>query len=171
MAAVLVATTINGDTVEFACPAEESLLAVLRDRLGLTGVKEGCGTGDCGACSITLDGRLVCSCLVLGAEADGREIATIEGMAKNGKLHPLQENFIEHAALQCGICTPGFLMAAKVLLERNPNPTETEIRYALAGNLCRCTGYDKIVRAVQASAKELRQLDKKKSRRKKSKSS
>jgi carbon-monoxide dehydrogenase small subunit len=168
MAAVLVSTTINGDAVEFACPPEESLLDSLRDRLGLTGVKEGCGTGDCGACSITLDGRLVCSCLVLGAEADGREIATIEGMAENGKLHPLQENFIEHAALQCGICTPGFLMAAKVLLERNPNPTETEIRYALAGNLCRCTGYDKIVRAVQATAKELRQLDKKKSRRKKS---
>ena len=168
MAAVLVSTTINGDAVQFACPPEESLLAVLRDRLGLTGVKEGCGTGDCGACSITLDGRLVCSCLVLGAEADGREIATIEGMAENGKLHPLQENFIEHAALQCGICTPGFLMAAKVLLERNPNPTETEIRYALAGNLCRCTGYDKIVRAVQATAKELRQSGKKKSRRKKS---
>ncbi len=167
MAAVLVSTTINGDAVEFACPPEESLLAVLRDRLGLTGVKEGCGTGDCGACSITLDGRLVCSCLVLAAEAEGREIATIEGMAENGKLHPLQENFIDYAALQCGICTPGFLMAAKVLLERNPNPTETEIRYALAGNLCRCTGYDKIVKAVQASAKELRQSDKKKNRRKK----
>ena len=167
MAAVLVSTTINGDAVEFACPPEESLLDVLRDRLGLTGVKEGCGTGDCGACSVTLDGRIVCSCLVLGAEVDGRDIGTIEGMAENGKLHPLQENFIEHAALQCGICTPGFLMAAKVLLERNPDPTETEIRYALAGNLCRCTGYDKIVRAVQASAKELRQLDKKKSRRKK----
>lgn len=171
MAAVLVSTTINGDAVEFACPPQESLLAVLRDRLGLTGVKEGCGTGDCGACSVTLDGRLVCSCLVLGAEADGREIATIEGMAENGKLHPLQENFIEHAALQCGICTPGFLMAAKVLLDRNPQPTETEIRYALAGNLCRCTGYDKIVRAVQATATELRQLEKKKSRRKKSKKS
>lgn len=167
MAAVLVSTTINGDAVEFSCPAEESLLAVLRNRLGLSGVKEGCSTGDCGACSVTLDGRLVCSCLVLGAEADGREITTIEGMAENGKLHPLQENFIEYAALQCGICTPGFLVAAKVLLERNPNPTESEIRYALAGNLCRCTGYDKIVRAVQASAKELRQLDKKKSRRKK----
>ncbi len=171
MAAVLVSTTINGDAVEFACPPQESLLAVLRDRLGLTGVKEGCGTGDCGACSVTLDGRLVCSCLVLGAEVDGREIATIEGMAENGKLHPLQENFIEHAALQCGICTPGFLMAAKVLLDRNPQPTETEIRYALAGNLCRCTGYDKIVRAVQATATELRQLEKKKSRRKKSKKS
>ncbi len=151
MAAVLVSTTINGDAVEFACPPEESLLDALRNRLGLTGVKEGCGTGDCGACSVTLDGRLVCSCLVLGAEAEGREIATIEGMAEDGKLHPLQETFIEYAALQCGICTPGFLMAAKVLLERNPNPTETEIRYALAGNLCRCTGYDKIVRAVQAT--------------------
>ena len=169
MAAVLVSTTINGDAVEFACPPDETLLAVLRDRLGLSGAKEGCGTGDCGACSITLDGRLVCSCLVLGAEANGREITTIEGMAENGVLHPLQENFIEHAALQCGICTPGFLIAAKVLLERNPNPTETEIRYALAGNLCRCTGYDKIVRAVQATAKELRQLDKKKRRKKKSK--
>lgn len=168
MAAVLVATTINGDAVQFACPPEESLLAVLRDRLGLTGVKEGCSTGDCGACSVALDGRLVCSCLVLGAEAEGREIATVEGMAEGGKLHPLQENFIDHAALQCGICTPGFLMAAKVLLERNPDPTETEIRYALAGNLCRCTGYDKIVHAVQASAKDLRKLKKKKSRRKKS---
>jgi carbon-monoxide dehydrogenase small subunit len=169
MAAVLVSTTINGDAVEFACPPDETLLAALRDRLGLSGAKEGCGTGDCGACSITLDGRLVCSCLVLGAEANGREINTIEGMAENGVLHPLQENFIEYAALQCGICTPGFLMAAKVLLERNANPTETEIRYALAGNLCRCTGYDKIVRAVQATAKELRQLDKKKKRKKKSK--
>jgi len=167
MAAVLVSTTINGDAVQFACPPEESLMSVLRNRLGLTGVKEGCSTGDCGACSITLDGRLVCSCLVLGVEAEGRDIATIEGMAENGKLHPLQENFIDHAALQCGICTPGFLMAAKVLLERNPNPTESEIRYALAGNLCRCTGYDKIVHAVQASAKEMRKLDKKKVRRKK----
>jgi len=167
MAAVLVSTTINGDAVQFACPPEESLMSVLRNRLGLTGVKEGCSTGDCGACSITLDGRLVCSCLVLGVEAEGRDIATIEGMAENGKLHPLQENFIDHAALQCGICTPGFLMAAKVLLERNPNPTESEIRYALAGNLCRCTGYDKIVHAVQASAKDLRELDKKKSRSKK----
>lgn len=166
---MLVSTTINGDVVEFACPPEETLLTALRDRVGLTGVREGCGTGDCGACSVTLDGRLVCSCLVLGAEAQGREIATVEGLAEGEKLHPLQQNFIDHAALQCGICTPGFLMAAKALLERNPNPTETEIRYALAGNLCRCTGYDKIVHAVQASAKELRQLDKKKQRRKKSK--
>jgi len=167
MSAVLVATTINGDAVEFACPPEETLLAVLRNRLGLIGAKEGCSTGDCGACSVTLDGRLVCSCLVLGVEAQGREIATIEGMAEDGKLHPLQENFIDYAALQCGICTPGFLMAAKVLLERNPDPTESEIRYALAGNLCRCTGYDKIVHAVQASAKEMKKLNKKKSRRKK----
>jgi carbon-monoxide dehydrogenase small subunit len=167
MSAVLVTTTINGDAVEFACPSEETLLAVLRNRLGLTGAKEGCSTGDCGACSVTLDGRLVCSCLVLGVEAQGREIATIEGMAEDGKLHPLQENFIDYAALQCGICTPGFLMAAKVLLERNPDPTESEIRYALAGNLCRCTGYDKIVHAVQASAKEMKTLNKKKSRRKK----
>lgn len=166
---MLISTKINGDLVEFACPPEETLLTALRDRVGLTGVKEGCGTGDCGACSVTLDGRLVCSCLVLGAEVQGREIATVEGLAEGEKLHPLQRNFIEHAALQCGICTPGFLMAAKSLLERNPNPTETEIRYALAGNLCRCTGYDKIVRAVQASAKEMRQLDKKKQRRKKSK--
>jgi carbon-monoxide dehydrogenase small subunit len=156
MAGVLVSTTINGDAVDFACPTDETLLDSLRDRVGLTGVKEGCGTGDCGACSITLDGRLVCSCLVLGVEANGREITTVEGMAEGGKLHTLQENFINHAALQCGICTPGFLVAAKALLERNPNPTEEEIRYGLAGNLCRCTGYDKIVRAVQASAKEMR---------------
>lgn len=171
MSAVLISTTINGDAVEFSCPADESLLSVLRNRLGLLGAKEGCSTGDCGACSVTLDGRLVCSCLVLGVEASGREITTIEGMAENGVLHPLQENFIEHAALQCGICTPGFLISAKVLLERNPDPTESEIRYALAGNLCRCTGYDKIVRAVQASARELRQREKKKTRKKKGKKS
>ncbi|MGI9323406.1 MAG: (2Fe-2S)-binding protein [Pseudomonadales bacterium] len=156
MNSVLVATTINGDAVSFACPPDEVLLDSLRDRCGLTGAKEGCGTGDCGACSITLDDRLVCSCLVLGAEADGRAITTIEGMAEGGKLHPLQEKFIEHAALQCGICTPGFLVAAKSLLDRNPDPTEEEIRYALAGNLCRCTGYDKIVRAVQAAAKQMK---------------
>ena len=156
MSGVHVTTKVNGDVVEFVCPAEESLLDVLRNRVGLTGVKEGCGTGDCGACSITLDGRLVCSCLVLGAEANGREIGTVEGLAVGSKLHPLQEKFIEHAALQCGICTPGFLVAAKVLLDRNPKPSEEEIRYALAGNLCRCTGYDKIVRAVQDAAKEMR---------------
>ena len=132
------------------------MLEVLRNRLGLTGSKEGCGTGDCGACSVTFDGRLVCSCLVLGVEAEGSEVNTVEGMADGDKLHPLQAKFIEHAALQCGICTPGFLIAAKALLERNPNPGDVEIRYALAGNLCRCTGYDKIVRAVKAAAKELR---------------
>ncbi len=156
MAGVHVSTTINGDAVEYACPTDESLLNSLRDRVGLTGVKEGCGTGDCGACSITLDGRLVCSCLVLSVEADGKEIGTVEGMADGEKLHPLQEQFIEHAALQCGICTPGFLVAAKSLLERIPNPTEKEIRFGLAGNLCRCTGYDKIVRAVQAAGKQMR---------------
>ena len=156
MRGVLVSTTVNGDALEFACPQDETLLDSLRDRLGLTGVKEGCGTGDCGACSIILNGRLVCSCLVLGAEANGREIETVEGLADGDKLHPLQEMFIEHAALQCGICTPGFLIAAKALLDRNPNPTVEEIRYGLAGNLCRCTGYDKIVRAVQAAAKQMR---------------
>jgi aerobic carbon-monoxide dehydrogenase small subunit len=152
MSGVAVSTTINGDGVEFLCQPEETLLEVLRDRLGLTGAKEGCGTGDCGACSVIVDGRLVCSCLVLGAEAEGRRIETIEGMANGDKLHPLQQKFLEHAALQCGICTPGFLMAAKDLLARNPDPTEEEIRFGLAGNLCRCTGYDKIVRAVQDAA-------------------
>ena len=158
--AVLGSTKVNGDTVEFACPPNEVLLDSLRNRVGLTGAKEGCGTGDCGACSVTLDGELVCSCLVLGVEADGREVGTVEGLADDGQLHPLQQKFIEHAALQCGICTPGFLVAAKALLDRNPKPTETEIRYALAGNLCRCTGYDKIVRAVQAAAKDLRKSKK-----------
>ena len=156
MTGVLVSTTINGDAVQFACPTDETLLDSLRNRVGLTGAKEGCGTGDCGACSITLDGRLVCACLVLGVEANGREIGTVEGLVEDGKLHRLQEKFIEHAALQCGICTPGFLVAAKTLLEKNPKPSEEQIRYALAGNLCRCTGYDKIVRAVQAAAKEMR---------------
>ena len=153
---VKVSTTVNGDKVDFVCEADETLLDVLRNRLGLTGAKEGCGTGDCGACSVTVDGRLVCSCLVLGAEVEGRKVGTIEGMADGDKLHPLQKKFIEHAALQCGICTPGFLVAAGDLLKRNPNPTEEEIRFGLAGNLCRCTGYDKIVRAVQAAAKEMR---------------
>ena len=160
MTGVHVSTSINGDPVEYVCPADESLLDVLRDRVGLTGVKEGCGTGDCGACSITLDGTLVCSCLVLGAEAEGRKITTIEGMADGENLHPLQRQFIYNAALQCGICTPGFLIAAKALLDDNPDPTVEEIRYALAGNLCRCTGYDKIVRAVQAAAKDLRRQKK-----------
>jgi carbon-monoxide dehydrogenase small subunit len=151
-----VQTTINGDPAEFVCDAEETLLDVLRNRLGMTGSKEGCGTGDCGACSVTLDGRLVCSCLVLGAEAGGHEIETIEGMADGETLHPLQRKFLEHAALQCGICTPGFLIAARNLLEHNPDPSETEVRYWLAGNLCRCTGYDKIVRAVLDTAKEMK---------------
>ena len=153
---VKVSTTINGDQVDFICETDETLLDVLRNRVGLTGAKEGCGTGDCGACSITIDGRLVCSCLVLGVEAEGREIETVEGMAEGEKLHPLQRKFIEHAALQCGICTPGFLIAARALLARNPDPNEEEIRFGLAGNLCRCTGYDKIVRAVQDAAKEMR---------------
>lgn len=157
MSKIHVTTTINGDAVEFLCDPRETVLDVLRDRLGLTGAKEGCGTGDCGACSITLDGRLVCSCLVLGAEAEGREIGTIEGMATGEDLHPLQRKFIEHAALQCGICTPGILIATKALLDRNPDPTETEVRYWLAGNLCRCTGYDKIIRAVMDTAAEMRE--------------
>ena len=156
MKTIHVATTVNGDAVEFICAPEESLLDVLRNRLGLTGAKEGCGSGDCGACSITLDGRLVCSCLVLAAEAEGAEIGTIEGLASGDALHLLQQAFIDHAALQCGICTPGILVAAKALLERNPDPTDTEIRYWLAGNLCRCTGYDKIIRAVQDAAKKMR---------------
>lgn len=149
-------TTINGDETEFLCDPRESLLDVLRDRLHLTGAKEGCGTGDCGACSVTIDGRLVCSCLVLGAEAEGKEIGTIEGVADGENLHILQTKFLEHAALQCGICTPGILVAAKNLLEKNANPTETEVRYWLAGNLCRCTGYDKIIRAVMDAAEEMR---------------
>ncbi len=151
-----VTTTINGDDAEFICAADETLLDVLRDRLGLTGAKEGCGTGDCGACSVTLNGRLVCSCLVLGVEAEGAEIETIEGMADGDDLHPLQQIFIDKAALQCGVCTPGILVAAKSLLEKNPDPSETEIRYWLAGNLCRCTGYDKIIKAVQDAAKQMR---------------
>jgi aerobic carbon-monoxide dehydrogenase small subunit len=153
---VHIQTIVNGDNVEFTCPEDEVLLDVLRNRLGLTGAKEGCGTGDCGACSVILDGRLVCSCLVLGAEMNGKKVETIEGMAVGGILHPLQQNFIDHAALQCGICTPGFLLAAQALLRKNPDPSEEEIRFGLAGNLCRCTGYDKIVRAVQAAAKEMR---------------
>jgi len=156
MSEIHVSTTINGDPVAYLCEPEETLLDVLRDRLGLTGSKEGCSTGDCGACSVTLDGRLVCSCLVLGAEADGHEIGTVEGIAQGEQLHPLQTRFLEFAALQCGVCTPGFLVAAKALLDRNPDPSETEIRFALAGNLCRCTGYDKIVRAVQAAAADIR---------------
>ena len=148
MSQIHVSTTVNGDATEFLCEPDETLLDALRDRLGLTGAKEGCGTGDCGACSVTVDGRLVCSCLMLAAEAEGREVATIEGMANGEELHPLQRKFLEHAALQCGICTPGFLVAAKSLLEKNPDPTETEVRYWLAGNLCRCTGYARIIKAI-----------------------
>jgi carbon-monoxide dehydrogenase small subunit len=157
MSQVHVTTTINGDPTEFLCEPDETLLDVLRDRLGMTGSKEGCGTGDCGACSVTVNGRLVCSCLVLGAEAEGAEVATIEGMSDGENLHPLQRKFIEHAALQCGICTPGLLVAAKSLLENHPDPTEEEARYWLAGNLCRCTGYDKIIRAVMDAAEEMRE--------------
>ena len=149
-------TTVNGEPREFLCELDQTLLDALRDELGLTGSKEGCGSGDCGACSVMLDGRLVCSCLVLAAESEGCEIETIEGMADGDQLHPLQRVFLEEAALQCGICTPGFLIAAKALLDRDLDPSETEIRYWLAGNLCRCTGYDKIVRAVQKTAAEMR---------------
>ena len=151
-----VSTTINGEPVEYLCETQQTMLDVLRDELHLTGTKEGCGTGDCGACSITVDGRLVCSCLMLGVEAQGHAIGTIEGMAQGEELHPLQQKFLEHAALQCGICTPGFLVASKALLERNADPTEEEVRYWLAGNLCRCTGYDKIIRAVLDTAAEMR---------------
>ncbi len=151
-----VTTTINGDAVEFLCDPEQTLLDVLRDELALMGTKEGCGSGDCGACSVTLDGRLVCACLVLGAELQGRRIETIEGMADGETLHTLQEKFLQHAALQCGVCTPGVLVAAKNLLARNPDPTETEVRFWLAGNLCRCTGYDKIIRAVLDAAGEMK---------------
>ena len=156
MSQIHVTTRINGDATEFLCDAGETLMDVLRDRLGLTGTKEGCGTGDCGACTVAVDGRLVCSCLMLGAEAEGRDVATIEGMATGDQLHPLQRKFIEMAALQCGICTPGILVAAKSLLERNPDPSESEVRYWLAGNLCRCTGYDKIIRAVMETAADMR---------------
>ena len=156
MKSIAVSTTINGDAVDFVCAPDESLLDVLRNRLGLTGTKEGCGTGDCGACSVTLNGRLVCSCLVLGAEAEGAEIGTVEGMAKGGALTILQQAFIDHAALQCGICTPGILVAAKARLDQNPDPSDEELRFWLAGNLCRCTGYDKIIRAVQSAAAQMR---------------
>ncbi len=151
-----VTTTINGDAREFLCDTQQTLLTVLRDELGMTGTKEGCGTGDCGACSVTLDGRLVCACLVLGVEAQGKAIQTIEGMAQGDSLHVLQRKFLEHAALQCGICTPGFLIAARALLERNPDPSEEEVRFWLAGNLCRCTGYNQIIEAVLDAARDMR---------------
>jgi len=156
MSSIHVTTTINGDEIDYACDPQETMLDVLRDRLGMTGAKEGCGTGDCGACSITVDGRLTCSCLMLAAEAGGHEIGTIEGVADGNKLHPVQQKILDHAALQCGICTPGIVVAAKALLEKNPDPTETEVRFWLAGNLCRCTGYDKIIRAVMDAAAEMR---------------
>ena len=152
---VHVQTTINGEAVEYLCEPRQSLLEVLRDALYLTGAKEGCNNGNCGACSVILDGSLVNSCLVLGAELEGKSLETIEGLAEPDQLHPIQDAFLENAALQCGICTPGFIMAAKALLDNNPNPTEHEIRYWLAGNLCRCTGYDKIVRAVQDAAQTM----------------
>ena len=153
-----VTTTINGDEYEVLCEPGQTLVDVLRNGLGLTGTKEGCSTGDCGACSVMLDGELVCSCLVLAIEADGKAIDTIEGMAEGeDALHPLQRHFLELNGLQCGICTPGILIAARALLERNPDPTETEIRFWLAGNLCRCTGYDKVIRSVQAAAEEMRE--------------
>ena len=158
MSNIHVTAKINGDDVEFLCDPRETLLDVLRDRLNLTGTKEGCGTGDCGACTVTIEDRLVCSCLMLGVEASGKSIETIEGMAEGDTLHPLQKKFVEHAALQCGICTPGILVAAKNLLEKNPDPNEAQVRYWLAGNLCRCTGYDKIIRAVLDATEEMREV-------------
>jgi len=155
MSKLHVTTSINGDPVEFLAAPEQTLVDVLREQLDLTGTKEGCSTGDCGACSVLLDGRLVCACLVLAAEAEGADITTIEGIATADGLHPIQEKFLEHAALQCGICTPGYIVATKALLEKHPEPDEETIRYWLAGNLCRCTGYDKIVRAVQDAATTL----------------
>ena len=154
-----IASRINGEDVDFLCEPHQSLLEVLRDVLGLTGAKEGCNDGNCGACSVLLNGRLVNGCLVLAAEGDGQEITTIEGLAAGGQLHPLQQAFLEGAALQCGICTPGFIMAAKALLDREPEADEERIRFWLAGNLCRCTGYDKIVRAVMAAAEQMRGRD------------
>jgi carbon-monoxide dehydrogenase small subunit len=157
MSKIHVTATVNGDPAEFLTDPGTTLLDALRDELGLTGSKEGCGSGDCGACSVMVDGRLVCSCLVLAAEAEGRRIETIEGLAQGTELHPLQQKFLEHAALQCGFCTPGLLVASKALLDANPDPTEEEARYWLAGNLCRCTGYDKVIRAVLDAAAVLRQ--------------
>ncbi len=151
-----VTTTINGNPVEFLCDTRQSLLDVLRDELHMTGTKEGCGTGDCGACTVNVNGRMMCSCLYLGVEAQGKSITTVEGIANGEKLHVLQRKFVEHAALQCGICTPGMLVAAKTLLDSNKNPTEEEVRYWLAGNLCRCTGYNQIIEAVLDAAKEMR---------------
>lgn len=158
MSSTHVTSTINGDQVEFLCQGDQTLLDALRDVVGLTGVKEGCATGDCGACSVILDGRLTCACLVLAPEADGSTIVTVEGLAEPDGLHPLQQSFLEGAALQCGVCTPGFLVAGKALLDRNPDPSETEVRYAIAGNLCRCTGYDKIVRSILVAAADMKEV-------------
>ena len=155
MAKVHVQTKINGEDTEFLCEARQSLLEVLRDVLSLTGTKEGCNDGNCGACTVLFDGRIVDSCCVLGVEAQGKDITTIEGVADANGLHPIQQAFLEHAALQCGICTPGFIVAAKALLDSEPNPTEQRVRHWLAGNLCRCTGYDKIVRAVLGASEEM----------------
>ena len=155
MAKTHVTSTINGEVTEFLCDPADTLLDVLRNDLNLTGTKEGCGSGDCGACSVTLNGRLVCSCLVLGVEAEGAEIGTIEGIGDADRLHVIQEKFLEHAALQCGICTPGLIVSTKALLDENPTPTEEEARFWLAGNLCRCTGYDKIIRAVMDAAETM----------------
>jgi carbon-monoxide dehydrogenase small subunit len=157
MSKLHITSRINGEPTEFLCGPQEILLHTLRDTLGLTGTKEGCTTGDCGACSVLLNGRLVCSCLVLTAETQDARVETIEDLASAQGLHPLQQQFLEQAALQCGICTPGFLMAARALLEENPDPTEEEARYYLAGNLCRCTGYDKIIRAVLDAARQMRE--------------
>jgi carbon-monoxide dehydrogenase small subunit len=151
-------TTINGEPTEFLCEPRQSLLECLRDIIGLTGTKEGCNDGNCGACTVVFDGRIVTSCLVLGVEAQGKSITTIEGVARGSKLHPVQQAFLENAALQCGICTPGFIVAAKALLDREPNPSEERIRFWLANNLCRCTGYDKIVRAVEQAATQLQEV-------------
>lgn len=156
---VHVTTNVNGEETEFLCEPRDTLLDVLRDNLGLTGAKEGCGNGNCGACSVIVDGRVINSCLALGVEAEGCEITTIEGVATPDGLHPLQQKFLEHAALQCGVCTPGFIVAAKALLDREPEPDEHRIRLWLAGNLCRCTGYDKIVRAVMDTARTMRETD------------
>ena len=157
MSKLMISATINGDVTEFLADPGDTLLDALRVELGLTGSKEGCGSGDCGACTVVMDGQMVCSCLVLAAEAEGRSVATIESVAEGNQLHPVQRKFLEHGALQCGFCTPGFIVASKALLDHNPDPSESEVRYWLAGNLCRCTGYDKIVRAVLDAAAELRQ--------------
>jgi len=156
MAKHSITATVNGDEVDFTCSTEQTLLDVLRTKLNMTGTKNGCSTGDCGACTVIMNGRSINACLLLGAEIEGAEIETIEGVAKGGELHPLQQKFLDHAALQCGICTPGFINQAIAVLEKNPDPTERELRFGLAGNLCRCTGYDKIVRAVLDTAAEMR---------------